>query len=236
MVFSKLRTWLLLVFCFFVALVWWVFFFFGSVFTSTTWYTCQYAAVCLCEGQHGVSLKTGPVTGLKLTDWAKQVDEHALKISPSLPCNARSQEHTAMAGFLCGYLGFELGPLPTEYLPSPRLCFLSPLFYNIFKDVSKPGEGAHASPCSLEMSQEYVMYLNIHLACLVRSLGLLYRLCVAEDWVKMGLWRKLGLVFIKHFKPHKASERPLCHSDLQWPQGPLPGKQGSFCPCSLGSP
>lgn len=184
-----------------------------------------------------MSLKTGPVTGLKLTDWAKQVNEHALKISLSLPCNARSQEHTAMAGFLCGYLEFEPGPLPTEYLPSPRICFLSPLFYNIFKDVSKPGRaGAHASPCSLEMSQEYVMYLNIHLACLVRSLGLLYRLCVAEDWVKMGLWRKLGLVFIKHFKPHKTSERPLCHSDLQWPQGPLPGKQGSFCPCSLGSP
>ena len=75
--------------------------------------------MCLCEGEHRVSLKTGPVTEPELTDWAKQVDEQALKISLSLPCNARSQEHTVMAGFLCGYLGFELGPLPTEYLADP---------------------------------------------------------------------------------------------------------------------
>lgn len=53
-----------------------------------------------------------PLTpGLALNQ-SSLVHEHTLKISLSLPCNARSQEHTTMAGFLCGYLGFELGSLP----------------------------------------------------------------------------------------------------------------------------
>lgn len=155
-------------------------------------------------------------------------------LSPAMPGHRNIQPWLV---FYVGTWNLNLGLYPLSISQAPESAFLVHYSIIFLKTlVNRAGRGHTQVPVVWRCPKNMLCILTYIWLVLSGLWGCCTDLCVAEDWVKMGLWRKLGLVFIKHFKPHKVSERPLCHSDLQWPQGPLPGKQGSFCPCSLGSP